>query len=391
MVGFGSIFLIVGLCVFWFGFLSPVLQWLDARSWPTTEATILSSKIEEHDGDDGSTYSAEFTYTYDVDGQNYTNDRYTFLEISGSYKSAKKTKEHHPVGSKVVISYDPDDPQQAVMDNSMGWRLLFGLLPLVFIVVGAGIVWAGLVGWSDPETKRRRAMPAASNQLSSHESDPGRVSSLVPVNSSDDQKDLQFDGPQKLEPQFSAVLILFVAGIFTLIWNGVVSFLVAEVIEEGFPIFTTLFAIPFVLIGLGGFGFCLYALMAMFNPTIEVALSNGAVGLGEHVDVAWEVKGNAASIRRLSIIVQGQESATYRRGTDTITDTETFKKIEIVVTENTDEIQFGMTTIQIPADTMHSFDGGNNSIRWLIQVHGDIPRWPDVNQSMEFRVKPAAA
>ena len=369
----------------WSLILVPVLEWQSAQSWPEAEAEILSSEIEEHDGDDSTSYSAEFTYRYKVGGKFYTNDRYTFLRTSGSRKSARKLLKKYPVGSTTRVSYNPDDPNESVMDNRMGWRLLYALFPLAFIAVGGLFVWGGLVGgWGDTKTVKKRRKKSLSQSASQTRS----INSLSPSNLPDDAQDEEFDGPKKLEPSYSPMMLLAVAGIFTLIWNGVIGFMAWNIINDGFPIFTILFFIPFLLVGIAGFGFCIYTFLATFNPKVEVALSNGAIRLGEEVDVAWEVVGDAARIRRLSITIEGQESATYRRGTDTITDTETFKKLDIVNSETTQKIQFGTATIKIPVDTMHSFDGGNNAIKWAIKVHGDIPRWPDINQSLEFRVRP---
>ena len=393
---FGSVFLFAGLAAFWFLFLLPVLEWNSARSWPATAAVIRSSEIEVHRDDDGDSYSAEFTYDYVVDGTHYTNDRYTFLQISGSRKSARKLINKYPVGSEVMISYDPTDPQISVIDNSMGWRMLFGLLPLVFITIGGLLVWAGITGgWLVTKRVKRQmrgsqrsqlaAMATGSTALTTNRSETN--DSHLPA----DQKDAELEGPQKLKPQSTPAMMLAFGALFALVWNGIVSFLVRDVILSGFPILQTLFAIPFVLVGIASLGFCIYSLMAMFNPKVEIALSNGAVHLGDEFDLAWEIIGDESCIRQLKITVEGQESATYSRGTSTITDTDTFAEIEVAQSNQTEQIRFGTATIRIPPETMHSFDGANNKIKWSIKVHGDIPRWPDVNQTMDFRVKPKAA
>jgi hypothetical protein len=37
---------------------------------------------------------------------------------------------------------------------------------------------------------------------------------------------------------------------------------------------------------------------------------------------------------------------------------------------------------------MHTFKSKNNKFLWHFQVKGDIPRWPDVDESFEFEVLP---
>ena len=128
--------------------------------------------------------------------------------------------------------------------------------------------------------------------------------------------------------------------------------------------------------------------MAVFNPKVEIALNTGAVSPGESVDVAWEVKGNARRFRSLKIEVRGRQTAIYQRGTDTLTENETFELIPIMESGQTDEMAFGSTVVTIPEGTMHTFDAKNNKIKWLVVVKGDIPWWPDVKETFEFRVKP---
>ncbi len=37
---------------------------------------------------------------------------------------------------------------------------------------------------------------------------------------------------------------------------------------------------------------------------------------------------------------------------------------------------------------MHSFASDHNAVVWAIHVHGEIPRWPDVNETFEIEVRP---
>ncbi len=37
---------------------------------------------------------------------------------------------------------------------------------------------------------------------------------------------------------------------------------------------------------------------------------------------------------------------------------------------------------------MHTLTSPNNKIIWAIQVHGDIPRWPDLKQEHPLTVTP---
>jgi hypothetical protein len=118
--------------------------------------------------------------------------------------------------------------------------------------------------------------------------------------------------------------------------------------------------------------------------TVEPA----APRLGEALQLEWRMKGASGRIRRLTINLEGQEEATYRRGTTTHTDREVFCRIRMVDSDHGLQIAAGSAQARIPEDMMHSFDGVSNRIVWKVSVRGDIPRWPDVNDSFPLDVRP---
>ncbi|MFT5301608.1 MAG: hypothetical protein ACI87E_003045 [Mariniblastus sp.] len=207
-----------------------------------------------------------------------------------------------------------------------------------------------------------------------------------------DEEDQAWNEPKKLTTAQSKIKLFLFMLAFTLFWNGV-TFGVggAIILKDELSFLDCLMVSPFVFIG---FLFLLivgYMLLGLFNPKFEVAMSKGAVPLGGDVDIAWELIGNSKRIRKLKIEIHGVQSATFRRGTNTFTDTETFEVIPICSVENTTEIEFGSTTTRIPVDTMHSFNGLHNSVNWEIKLNGEIPWWPDVYETFPFRVKPSIA
>jgi len=117
-----------------------------------------------------------------------------------------------------------------------------------------------------------------------------------------------------------------------------------------------------------------------------LTLPGGRLEPGATVTVAWSFRGSAGRIRRLEIVCRGKEAATYRRGTDTRTDTETFA--EIVLVDTAMETARGSAELHLPEDTMHSFDAPHNKIQWSLSLHGTIDRWPDVNDEFPLSVQP---
>jgi hypothetical protein len=93
-------------------------------------------------------------------------------------------------------------------------------------------------------------------------------------------------------------------------------------------------------------------------------------------------------IENLKIHLKGTENATYRRGTNTYTDRNTFYNMEVYSTDNAMEIQSGQIGFAVPADTMHSFAADNNKIVWEIELKGSIKKWPDINEKHEIGILP---
>jgi hypothetical protein len=152
----------------------------------------------------------------------------------------------------------------------------------------------------------------------------------------------------------------------------------------------TVFMIPFVLIGLGLFVWVGYSFLALFNPRPTMRL-NGEPALGETVEVEWEIRGNPERMTRFSIVLEGREEATYRRGTSTTTEKSIFESVELVAITRGKDMRRGKVKATIPAGSMHSFKASNNKFIWHLRVTGEIPRWPDVSEEYEIDVKPQRA
>ena len=150
----------------------------------------------------------------------------------------------------------------------------------------------------------------------------------------------------------------------------------------------TLFIIPFELVGLGLIVLVVYYFLALFNPRPTLRVTPALAALGDAVEVEWETNGNVDRVRSFTILLEGREEATYRRGTSTSTDKNTFATIEIARSSRGKDLRRGRVKVAIPADTMHSFKSSNNKFVWNFQVKGDIPRWPDVNEEYPFEVLP---
>ncbi len=405
-------FLLGGCLTLWLMFLQPLLQLLEARSWVTTKCTILQSSIEAKTDSDGTTYQPRIDYEYLVNGQRHASSRYSFFRMTSGRGWAENIAAKYKAGTTHPCFYDPDNPNEAVLLREFsGLGFWFGaLFPWLFIGVGGMMLVFGsragkprqlatfsteeslpenrlLNGSVEPETSPNiRVEPSTPRgaELSSSDSQTKRA---IPSPYSDRANWQKFIGPQKLLPVVSRVGAVLGLSIIALIWNTVTGLFFYEPLKK-LDWFSLFFMTPFLIFGIILFGMAVYSFLKLFNPTVELAISEGAVPLGDSFDLAWEMKGRVSRIRELVISAVCEEQATYARGTDTKTEKRVFHTLEIIRTSAVSDMQFGTANVTIPLDTMHSHSGDKNKITWKLTVQGDIPFFPNVLEEFEFRVIP---
>ncbi len=381
-VFFFGLFALVGGLLGYFVTVRPLLLYFDARSWPETPCEIVSSSVGSHTSTSGSgssktrstTYSVDIVYRYKVGGREYRAERYGLMSGSSSGRAAKTAiVERYPDGSRAVCYVDPKDPTEALLDRGLSAFLLIGLIPGLFFLVGL----AGLIG-----VLRKALKSSGSVAMPGVPTLP--VQPSLPTGAG--------TGPTVLKPSVSP-MGKFIGAIFVAVfWNGITGVFVGMAVKSWSSpspeIFLSLFMIPFVLIGLGLIGLCFVMFLNLFNPRVALVVSSQSVPLGGTLDVRWNFRGAVSRIRRLRIVVEGREEARYRRGTTTSTDKQVFAQLAIIETDDTMRIREGQAQLTIPEQLMHTWNGGNNKIIWELQVRGEIPRYPDVNEDFDFTILP---
>lgn len=164
LTAFFSLFLLIGLGAFIAMVGLPALNILEARDWTATPCDIISSQVKSHSDSDGTTYSVDLSYRYQIKGREYQSNRYHFATGSSSGMEGKQAVvNRYPAGSRTVCYVNPQDPTDAVIERGFVTELLFGLIPLVFILIGAGGIFyarnlnkpkpaqALTAGWQPPE------------------------------------------------------------------------------------------------------------------------------------------------------------------------------------------------------------------------------------------------
>jgi len=377
LVAFFAIFAVVGLAILYPLGIRPIAKTLDAKSWVEVPCHVLRGDVRSHDSDDGTTYSVYILYSYEHNGQTYKSDRYDFIGGSSSgYRGKARVVAQYEAMPNPTCYVNPKRPCEAVLKRGFHAKLLFALFPLPFIAVGIGGIYF---------TLRRRKKGMKVWMPKSHQGTPGDdVSVLRPAD----------PGSVVLRPKHSPWGKLVAVIVFALFWNGIVSVLVFQVVggfRQGHPSWgMTLFAVPFVAVGLGVLAGVVYQFLALFNPRPTLELSSSTIPLGGAAELGWHFTGRTHRIGELTVTLRGIEQATYRRGTRTCTDTNTFYEMELYKTSNTASMAGGQVGFVLPQETMHSFEADNNKILWNLDIHGDIKTWPDVKESFKITVVPAA-
>ncbi|MBC8141615.1 MAG: hypothetical protein H7Y38_09270 [Armatimonadetes bacterium] len=124
----------------------------------------------------------------------------------------------------------------------------------------------------------------------------------------------------------------------------------------------------------------------------EIDVSREAVRLGESFDFRYyQAFKDRLDLDFARVEFFMRETAIYRRGTDTYTETHEVpvytKEIPRGSYRAGDHLDLSHR-FTVPPDGMHTFLGSNNRIEWLLRVKVSIARWPDVNETYPVRVLP---
>lgn len=181
-------------------------------------------------------------------------------------------------------------------------------------------------------------------------------------------------------------------GCFGIVWTAITLIIGIGAVSQG-GFFALLFMIPFLAVGIGLISYA-YApnLRAMKITPPDVRLSTDIARLGETFSFSYfqQVK-KPLQVDRISIRFIRRESASYTRGTDRYTDTDeqilgTIEKQPRLYREG-ESISVN-ETFTVPLEGMHSFNGNNNKILYLVKVEVLIAKWPDVKEDYPIFVVP---
>jgi len=352
---FGLPFFLAGVGVMVFFSIAPTIRTLMSYQWHEVSARIISSNVKTNSSSDGNSYKIQVQFEYTYGDHRYVSDTYDFQTFSSnSYRSARKKVNAAPSGSIQTAYVNPNKPSEAILSRRLSRVYLFTFLfGGIFAAIGGAIIFGTLKGAPKGNITRQTI--------------PQRKTTL---------------GPTILKPKSGGPLLRFIGiFVFTSTWSGIIYLIMVKKAP-------TLFLVVFGFFGVVMIFATLHSLLALFNPRPQLEVDTTQVALGRSLQLNWRIKGNVNRIENLSIKLIGQEEATYRRGTNTYTDRNIF--YEDVITDYPSVVNMGAgnNIVEVPKETIHSWNSTNNKIIWMLTVNGKIAEWPDIKEEYIITVLP---
>ena len=130
-----------------------VLAWQRTSAWTAVSANLLTVVLEEHDGDDSTTYETTATYRYEYAGQDYTGTRVAIGSGADNLGDFQRDlywqlRSAQDSGTPITAYVDPQNPASAVLNRELRYGLVLfkGIFVLLFGGVGFGLLFGARHG-----------------------------------------------------------------------------------------------------------------------------------------------------------------------------------------------------------------------------------------------------
>ena len=360
----GAMFVLGGGLFVAVGVVWPFTQAQMARGWVEQPCRILASEVKRFSDSDGTTYGVEVRYEYTINDRRYEGNRADFAQFHDDNRGEKqRIVNAYPAGSEAVCWVDPDEPSRSVLNRDFQFKPFLTLFLLTFPAVGLGVMYVSIRRLRTAAKVPELRVPALKMMVSAPPKGVGRARGVVVLTSND-----------HVSPVGLAVT--------SIVWNGIV-WTVAFVMlrkSQGLEIGLWVGVGIFALIGLLLLYLAFRGALESTVPQPSLRLDADRLYPGGSVDLQWDFGGDMGGTTRLKLTLIGRESATYRQGTDTVTDKSIFARLPVVDTSSPMHMQRGMVRVPVSPETMHTFFSPNNEVQWLIRLEQEIPNWPDVTR-----------
>ena len=121
------------------------------RDWQTTNGRVLFSDIQARRSRSGSGHTTSYypvvVYEYQVGGHGYQGQRLSFgneIGWGGFTGVAQKKVDQYPPGSVVPVYYNPENPNEAVLEVSAPSGCVYWVIAIIMIVIVAASLFFSL-------------------------------------------------------------------------------------------------------------------------------------------------------------------------------------------------------------------------------------------------------
>jgi hypothetical protein len=381
-------------------------EWRVNHEFVATTCKVLDKRIGERHGEDGPLFRPELKIEYEAGGATYRDWHYDIHQhkIDGGYGGGRENAQ--AILDQFAVSgpaknvrypcwYDPMNPYVAVLVR--GYRPWFWwafTVPASFVLIGAGGLIYTLLQWG--KSAEQRAVMAQRVQerdfFGTGGGDPSPYLSIpagADITNSPGTR-LSFRLPMSTSPGWA----LFGALVFCLVWNVSVFAAILIGLQMAGPVGWFLaILVPLGVMGVGAIVLFLRQLLvaARVGPTL-LEISGHPLQPGEQYRLFLSQSGRFR-IRDLRVSLVCEETATYRQGTNSRTETQEVQRHELFRRQQF-EIERGLPfetelDFSVPEGAMHSFKADHNEINWALRVESDPVGRPRCQRSFPVIVLPA--
>lgn len=178
---------------------------------------------------------------------------------------------------------------------------------------------------------------------------------------------------------------------FLVAWNGLTGIFVVKALLEG-EFLVLLFLTLFVAVGVGLTWTTMKPYTRRLRRVPVVELEQESLNVGAQYKVMIGQPGPLAPIvYQVDYICR--ETVTYTVGTNNRTESLVLHEVQLLFDSfnqvSNGEPRWFTLKLEIPAHLPGSFESAHNRIEHFIQIHGNIPMFPDLNETFTLIVLPA--
>ena len=288
-------------------------------------------------------------------------------------------------------------PLKEVADGWTGWMWLIGIVLASLITIGAGgFVYTILLVGTTAERRRALAKKATDIDLLTDALPSPRDFPNVPRDANHTNSPgikLAYRLPIIHSPSWQ----LLGLGIFSLLWNGMLSVLILLAIGKHWANepdwYLSALTVPFSAIGAISLYYWLRHLLlsTAIGPT-SLEISDHPINPGESYRV-YLTQAGRLRVQSLSVTLVCEEEATYRQGTDTRTERRRVHE-QVVFSRQDFEIMPELPyeqefDVMFPPTVMHSFQSDHNAVQWRVVVQGVVEKWSNYERVFPLVVFPS--